>query len=189
MVCLSKQNLEVGVMDGYFACVLTEEQLKKQVKTHKRINRTLENLSELDTDEYIELLSFFLYESTAGYMPWRYVGIDYTMLMYELDPKRFLENFTMAFRKAYKDVNSTYYYDDFYDLEGWLRILDIDVYRQFMQISSESKCEDVRTDAIKWFNAPPQIDTNSEYYKYHIAEYAEFKKKIDMYNETEHGAS
>ena len=167
-------------MDDFFACVLTEEELKKHVKTHKQISSTLDNLSELDTDEYIELLSFFLCESTAGYMPWRYVGIDYTMLMYELDTKRFLEYFTAAFRKAYKDVNSIYYYDDFYDLEGWLRILDIDVYRQFMQISSESKYEDVRTDALQWFHAPPQIDTDSKYYKYHIAEYAEFKRKIDV---------
>ncbi|MGN0580625.1 MAG: hypothetical protein ACI4JE_07105 [Ruminococcus sp.] len=167
-------------MDHYFACVLTEEELKKYVKTHKHISSTLYNLSELDTDEFIELLSFFLYESTAGYMPWRYVGIDYTMLMYELDPKRFLEYFTMAFSKAYKDINDTDYYDDFYDLEGWLRILDIDVYRQFMKISSESKYEDVRTDALQWLNTPPQIDTDSAYYKYHIAEYAEFKRKIDI---------
>ena len=99
--------------------------------------------------------------------------------MYELDSKRFLENFTMAFRKAY-NVNDIDYYYDFYDLEGWLRILGIDVYRQFMQISSGSKYEDVRTDAIQWFNAPPQIDTDSGYYKYQIAEYAEFKKKIDI---------
>ena len=55
-------------MSDYFACLLTGEELKKHAKTQKHISSTLDDLSELDTDEFIELLSYFLYESTAGYI-------------------------------------------------------------------------------------------------------------------------
>ena len=166
-------------MDNYFACALKEEELKKRAKSDKHISSSLDNLSGLNDEEYLNLLSFFLSESTAGYMPWRYIGIDYTILMYELDPERFSNKFAEALLKSH-DVDDKYFYDDFYDLEGWLRIINADIYKQFMEISSRSVFDDVRKDAKKWLTAPPEPDTNSRYYRYHIEEYAEFKRRLGI---------
>ena len=163
----------------YYACRLTVDEIKKWAKTEKVINSSLDDLSELDEEEYTNLLSWCLYESCATNFPYRFTGICYTMLIYERDPGRFRRNFTDAFRKSYPDVsNREYFYDDFYDLYALLEIIDTDVCRQFMELSSASEYEEIRESACEWLKAPPKVDTESPYYRSQKAEYAEFTRKL-----------
>ena len=82
---------------NYFACVLTEEELMAKAHTNKRITSSLDNISILDDNEYIALYSWFMYESSATNMPWRYTGVCYLLLLHERDSVRFKKCFSRAF--------------------------------------------------------------------------------------------
>ena len=166
-------------MEHYYTCRLTENEIKKYAKTEKVISSSLDELLELDEEEYTNLLSWCIYESCAMNFPYRFTGICYTMLIYELDPARFRMNFANAFIKVY-DINKDYICDDFDDLNALLEMIDTDVCRQFMEICAESKYEEIRESACEWLDDPPKVDTERPYYKYNMEEYAELKRKLGI---------
>lgn len=61
-------------MEHYYACRLTENEKKKYAKTEKVISSSLDELPELDEEEYTNLLSWCLYESCAMNFPYRFTA-------------------------------------------------------------------------------------------------------------------
>ena len=169
-------------MENYFACILTSDEIAKHAETDKPINSDLSNISELDSEEYLNFMSLAIYESSATNMPWRYTGICYTRLLYDTDIERFRENFSAALRKIYGAADRDVFYEDFYDLEWLMYIIAPDLRRQFLEFACGSPFEDIRNDAEKFLNETAPPDTDAPYYKYAMAEYVEFQRKLNEYN-------
>ena len=87
-------------MKEYYAVILDENFLMMKAKTDKRISSSLDNISELNDDEYISLYSFFMYEGCATNFVWRFTGSCYLMLLHNIDTERFEKNFSSAFFKT-----------------------------------------------------------------------------------------
>ena len=167
-------------MENYYACILSEDEIAKHACTDKRIHSDLSNISELDHEEYFKFMSWVIYESSAGNMPWRYTGQCYTLLLYETDSERFRENFLPVLRKIYGEADRDVFYEDFYDLEWFMHIIDPDLRIQFLEFACGSPFEDIRNDAQEFLNEEAFADTEAPYYKYTMAEYAEFRRILGI---------
>ena len=167
-------------MDNYYAGILTEDEIAKHTCADKRIHSDLSNISELDNEEYLKFMTWVIYESSATNMPWRYTGMCYTLLLYDTDSELFRENFPAALRKIYGAADRDIFYEDFYDLEWFMNIIAPDLRIHFLEYACGSPCDEIRKDAEEFLNESAIPDTEAPYYKYTMAEYADFRRRLGI---------
>ncbi|MCM1315466.1 MAG: hypothetical protein NC235_15215 [Clostridiales bacterium] len=163
-----------------YACILTEEEIAKKTGINKRVSSSIDNLYILDDNEYNLLYAYFLYVGCANNFVWKFTGICYLLLLYERNPIRFINNFSSAFEIAYTSVDSSEFYEDFYELESMLKICDKDVYQKFLKISCKSLNEEIKEYVSNELVVSISCDTDSDFYKICMNEYIEFKRKLGM---------
>lgn len=183
--------IKKGKNKNIFARVFLEKKLMEIADTNKQISISLDNISELNDEEYLRLYSWLMKLIVWDEYTKEYGGVNYLMLLHEIDSKRFERCFMDAFKKAFISFDNDYFYDEFDKLRHILAVTDIDVYKQLLKLGcqkigckildcSKIECQLINNEIVeKSKNHLKTLEiSDEEYRKYWIAEYADFKNLV-----------
>lgn len=160
-----------------FYAFIQSDQLSNFAKTEKSISPDFSNLNDLDSQEYIALMTNFMSYLTASNVPVIITGICYLNLMYEMSPQRFKESFFTAMSFSGLSMNDE---DDYYNISALLIMCDFELYKCFLRKESCSDNLEIQSDSFESMNADKDYFMELPWLKSYILEYSEFKRKLGI---------
>ena len=158
-----------------FYAFIQSDQLSNFAKTEKSISPDFSNLNDLDSQEYIALMTNFMSYLTASNVPLIITGICYPNLMYERSPQRFKESFFTAMGFSGLSLDDE---DDYYQISSLLIMCDFELYKCFLHKESFSENPEIKSDSFAKKNANKDYFMEQQWLKTYISEYSEFKRKL-----------
>jgi hypothetical protein len=160
-----------------FDAFIQSNQLSNFANTKKNISPDFSNLNDLDSQEYIALMTNFMSYLTASNVPLIITGICYLNLMYEMSPQHFKESFFTAICFSGLSMDDE---DDYHQISSLLIMCDFELYKCFLRKESCSDNLEIQSDSFEKMNATKDYFMEQQWLKTYILEYSEFKRKLGI---------
>lgn len=154
---------------------IQSEYLSEFAQSTKELAPSLENIHILDDEEYEHLVKHYLGYLVASNVPVKITGACYLKLIFENDHERFKSH---IFKYIDDDYDVSDNFDDYNDILSAIRLYDVDLFKQYLIISSAAVNKEIRVDANDFLDRFDEALSSSPSYKYYCKEYEKFKMKL-----------